>query len=91
MKDQTIEPRLLAIIAKQFKISATSITPATSLFKDLARDSLDVVELVLLLEREFNVKISDEDLEKLGRVDDLTDYIQAKISNLPAGGPGPLA
>jgi len=83
MNEPTIEQRVRAIIARQFKTRADRLTASTSLFKDLANDSLDIVELVLALEQEFAVQIQDEDLEKLGRLDDLTNYIQAKIASKP--------
>jgi acyl carrier protein len=83
MNHQAVEERVRTIIARQFEVDIEAVTPTASLFKDLAQDSLDVIELVLFLEREFAIKIKDEDLEKLGLVGDLTKYIQDRTAARP--------
>jgi acyl carrier protein len=88
MKDRKFEERVYEIIARKFGVSVEAITPATSLFNELSTDSLDIVEVIMVLEREFNVKIRDEDLEKLGKIDDLVNYIREKMSLSPVGKAG---
>jgi len=82
MNDKPLDEKVREIIAGQFDINIEAITPVTSIF-NLTKDSLDIVEAVLALEREFNVKIEDEDLEKLGKIGDLTNYIREKLLCCP--------
>ena len=51
------------------------VTVSASFIEDLGADSLDTVELVMALEEEFDVEISDEDAEKISKVQDAIDYI----------------
>lgn len=67
--------KVKAIIIDQLSISdADLITPETTL-EDLGADSLDMVEVIMAIEDEFDVQIKDEDLETLKSVSDLIDYI----------------
>jgi acyl carrier protein len=72
------EERLKKIIAEQLSVSEDEVTPDASFIEDLNADSLDLVELIMTLEEEFGVKISDEDAEKIRTVrdamDDLSDH-----------------
>ena len=69
------EERLKKIIAEQLSVSEDEVTPEANFIDDLNADSLDLVELIMSLEEEFNVKISDEDAEKIRTVQDAVDYI----------------
>ena len=69
------EERLKKIIAEQLSVSEDEVTPEANFIDDLNADSLDLVELIMSLEEEFNVKISDEDAEKIRTVQDAIDYI----------------
>ena len=69
------EERLRKIIAEQLSVSEEEVTPDASFIEDLNADSLDLVELIMSLEEEFNVKISDEDAEKIRTVQDAMDYL----------------
>src|SRR5256885_8036916 len=69
------EDRLKKIIAKELSVSEDEVTPDASFIDDLNADSLDLVELIMALEEEFNVKISDEDAEKIRTVQDAMDYL----------------
>ncbi len=71
----TAEERLKKIIAEQLSVSEDEVTPAANFIDDLNADSLDLVELIMSLEEEFNVKISDEDAEKIRTVQDAMDYL----------------
>jgi acyl carrier protein len=61
-------------------VAATEVTPVASFIEDLGADSLDIVELVMALEEEYGMEISDEDAEKIRTVKDVVDYIQAHKS-----------
>ena len=70
------EDRLKKIIAKELSVSEEEVTPDASFIEDLNADSLDLVELIMALEEEFNVKISDEEADKIKTVRDAMDYLQ---------------
>jgi acyl carrier protein len=73
-----IEQRIGALIAAKFNIDANEITPATSL-KDLQADSLDSVELLIEIEREFGIDIPDEDAERWSTVREMSEYIWSAL------------
>ena len=54
------------------------VTPEASFIEDLGTDSLDIVELIMALEEEYDTEIPDEDAEKIQTVDDVISYIQSK-------------
>jgi len=70
------EDRLKKIIADQLSVSEDDVVPEASFIDDLNADSLDLVELIMSLEEEFSVKISDEDAAKILTVQDAMDYVQ---------------
>lgn len=76
----TPEERLKKIIAEQLSVNEEDITPDASFIEDLNADSLDLVELIMSLEEEFGVKISDEDAEKIQTVQDAMDYLNEHMS-----------
>src|ERR1044072_4757117 len=69
------EDRLKKIIAEQLSVSEDEVTPEANFIDDLNADSLDLVELIMSLEEEVNVKISDEDAEKIRTVQDAMHYL----------------
>jgi len=73
---QMAEDRLKKIIADQLSVTEDEVVPEASFIEDLNADSLDLVELIMSLEEEFSVKISDEDAEKIRTVQDAMDYLQ---------------
>ena len=72
---QSSEDRLKKIIADQLSVSEDDVVPEASFIDDLNADSLDLVELIMSLEEEFGVKISDEDAAKILTVQDAMDYL----------------
>ena len=72
----TIQDRIRSIVASKLGITEEEITPEKNLTNDLGADSLDVVELSMELEREFNLKFEDTDTEKIQTVDDLCKLIE---------------
>ena len=75
-----VESRVRDIISEQLGVAANEVTPEASFIEDLGADSLDIVELVMALEEEYGMEISDEDAEKIRTVKDVVDYIQAHKS-----------
>ena len=71
----SIEERLKKIIIKQFGEVEKPVTLESSFVNDLGADSLDIVELVMELEDEFDLSIPDEDAEKMQTVGDAVKYI----------------
>ena len=63
-------------LAKQFELDPSSITPETNLIDDIGADSLDVVELIMELEDEFGISISDEAAAELYTVGRIVDYLE---------------
>ena len=67
------------IIEKELGVEREKLTGEASFIEDLGADSLDIVELVMEFEKEFNIDIPDEDAEKLRTVGDATKYLNDKI------------
>ena len=72
----TIQDKARAFIATKLNVSEREVTPEKHLFNDLGADSLDVVELLMILESEFNVKFSEDDTANVKTVGDLYDMIE---------------
>ena len=72
-----VEDKVKSIIVDQLGVDEEEVTPDASFVDDLGADSLDTVELVMALEEEFGVEIPDEDAEKITRVREAVEYIQA--------------
>ncbi|MBC8104820.1 MAG: acyl carrier protein [Cytophagales bacterium] len=70
--------RVKKVVVSQLEVSEEEVTPTASFVDDLGADSLDVVELVMGLEEEFDVEIPDEDAEKIATVGDAVTYIDTK-------------
>ncbi|HMM30247.1 MAG TPA: acyl carrier protein [Clostridia bacterium] len=70
--------KVRAIIAKQLDISEENIKPESNLIEDLKADSLDVVELVMDLEQEFDIEIPDDELPLIRTVNDIIGFINKK-------------
>ena len=71
--------RVTKIIVDRLGVEETEVVPAASFKEDLGADSLDVVELVMQLEDEFEMEISDEDAEKIATVGDAVTYIESHL------------
>ena len=70
--------RVKKVVVDQLDVNKDEVTAAASFVDDLGADSLDVVELVMGLEEEFDVEIPDEDAEKISTVEDAVKYIDEK-------------
>jgi len=86
----SIEERVKQIVAEQLGVDDAQVTPEASFMDDLGADSLDTVELVMALEEEFDIEISDEDAEKIQTVQDAINYINETACSKRAGERRPL-
>ncbi|MGA2465808.1 MAG: acyl carrier protein [Thermodesulfobacteriota bacterium] len=75
-----IEKRVKEIIVEQLGVNENEVAPEAKFVDDLGADSLDLVELVMALEEEYNMEISDEDAEKILTVGDAIEYIQSHVA-----------
>jgi acyl carrier protein len=71
----SLEERVKKIIAEKLSVDMEEVVPEASFVDDLGADSLDLVELIMSMEEEFDTEISDEDAEQLTTVKDAIDYI----------------
>lgn len=72
--------KVKSIIVEQLGVDEAEVTPEAHFIDDLGADSLDTVELVMALEEEFGIEISDEDAEKIQTVGDVSKYIDEHSS-----------
>ena len=80
MTDGTTFERLKKIIVEQLGVEPDDVTLEAAFVEDLNADSLDLVELIMSLEEEFGMEISDEDAEKIKTVKDAQDYIDEHVA-----------
>jgi acyl carrier protein len=73
-----IEAKVKEIIVEQLSVNPDDVTAEAKFLEDLGADSLDIVELVMAFEEEFELDIPDEEAEKIRTVGDAVAYIQAK-------------
>ena len=78
MTDGTTFERLKKIIVEQLGVEEDDVTLEAAFVEDLNADSLDLVELIMSLEEEFGMEISDEDAEKIQKVSDAVEYIEER-------------
>ncbi|EDX74964.1 MAG: acyl carrier protein [Coleofasciculus sp. D1-CHI-01] len=76
--NQEIFDRVKKIVAEQLEVEPGDVTPQANFANDLNADSLDVVELVMALEEEFDIEIPDEAAEQIATVQAAVDYISSK-------------
>jgi acyl carrier protein len=74
-----IEARVKAIIVDKLGVDESEVTPNASFTNDLGADSLDTVELIMELEKEFGMQIPDDQAEKISTVQDAVDYITNNV------------
>jgi acyl carrier protein len=73
-----IESKVKEIIVEQLSVNADDVKPDAKFIEDLGADSLDLVELIMAFEEEFELDIPDEDAEKIRTVGDAINYLNAK-------------
>jgi acyl carrier protein len=76
---QDVQKRITAILIDKLGINESEITPDASFVKDLGIDSLDYAELVMEFEQTFDIKIPDDDAEKMQTIGQAVAYIESKL------------
>ncbi len=74
----SVETKVKDIIADQLEVAVDKLAAETT-FEDIDADSLDIVELVMALEEEFDLEISDQEIENIKTVGDVVKYIESKV------------
>ena len=80
IRDMALEERVTEIIAEQLGVSKEEVVPEASFIDDLGADSLDIVELVMAMEEEFDIEIPDEDAEKIQTIGDAISYVRERAA-----------
>ncbi|HET6304366.1 MAG TPA: acyl carrier protein [Myxococcota bacterium] len=75
-----LEDRVTEIIVEQLGVAREEVVPEASFIDDLGADSLDIVELVMAMEEEFDVEIPDDDAEKIQTIGDAVSYLKEKLA-----------
>ena len=73
-----VTSKVTKIIVDQLGVSADEVKPEAKFVDDLGADSLDLTELIMAMEEEFDIEIADDDVQKIQKVQDAIDYIEAK-------------
>ena len=79
MQMEELMSRLKEIVVDRLNVEEDQIKPEASFVEDLGADSLDIVELIMGIEEEFDIEIPDEDAEKLTSVGDAINYVKNKL------------
>ena len=74
-----LDTRVSELIVEQLGVSMEEVRPEASFIDDLGADSLDIVELVMAMEEEFDIEIPDEDAERIQTIGDATAYLKEKL------------
>jgi acyl carrier protein len=74
-----LEERVTDIVVEHLNVSRDEVVPEASFVDDLGADSLDIVELVMAMEEEFDVEIPDDDAEKIQTIGDAIAYLKEKL------------
>ena len=74
----TLEEKITEIIAEQLNVTKEECVPEASFIDDLGADSLDLVELIMEMEENFDIHIADEELEKIRTIKDVIDFLHSK-------------
>ncbi len=74
----TLEEKITEIIAEQLNVTKEECVPEASFIDDLGADSLDLVELIMEMEENFDIHITDEELEKIRTIKDVMDFLHSR-------------
>jgi len=77
--DDKIFSKVKDIVVEQLGVDEGEVAMSTSFVNDLGADSLDIVELIMAMEEEFDIEIPDEDAESIGTVEDVVSYVLKKM------------
>jgi acyl carrier protein len=73
----SVQDKVIEIVCDQLTLDRSQVTPDSSFLEDLGADSLDIVQLIMALEEEYHLEISDEEAEKIRTIQDIVDYIES--------------
>ena len=80
MKMEEVQSKLKEIVMDRLNAEEDQVKPEASFVEDLGADSLDIVELIMGIEEEFDIEIPDEDAEKLTTVGEAMEYVKTKLA-----------
>ena len=73
----SVQDKVIEIVCDQLTLDRSQVTPESSFLEDLGADSLDIVQLIMALEEEYHLEISDEEAERIHKIQDIVDYIES--------------
>ncbi len=76
----SVEQRVIEIVCEHLAVNKEQVNRTTSFIEDIGADSLDIVELIMELEEEFDIQIPDDQAEKIKTVGEAIDYIEREIN-----------
>ena len=71
---------IVDVFSKKFEVPASELKLTTNIFEDLGADSLDVVDLLMMLEDQYNISIPDEDAQEIKTIGDVVSYIEEHLN-----------
>ena len=72
-----VQDKVIEIVCDQLTLDRSQVAPESSFLEDLGADSLDIVQLIMALEEEYHLEISDEEAAKIRTIQDIVDYIES--------------
>jgi acyl carrier protein len=79
--DPGLSARIRGLVAEQLGVDVKEMVPTADILDDLGADSLDVVEMVMAIEEEFDIEIADEDAESMRTVGDVESYVAGRLAS----------
>ncbi|VTS05963.1 acyl carrier protein [Tuwongella immobilis] len=76
----SVEERVINIVSEHLAVAKEKLTRTTNFIEDIGADSLDIVELIMELEEEFDIQIPDEEAQKIKTVGEAVDYIERELN-----------
>jgi len=76
----SLEVKIRSLVAEQLGVAADTVSPAAHILDDLGADSLDIVEMMMAIEEEFDIEVPDEDVEDMRTVADVERYVMGAVS-----------
>lgn len=77
----SIEERVIAAVCKALVVDKSQVVPNASLFEDLHGDSLNLIEMIMILEEDFGIDIPDEDIAAITTVEQAIDYVRRALDD----------
>jgi acyl carrier protein len=79
----SVEQKVIEIVCEHLAVNKEQVTRSTNFIEDIGADSLDIVELIMELEEEFDIQIPDDQAEKIKTVGEAIDFIEIATKNKP--------